>query len=120
MLLKSGLIFAPLLLGMVTLAIAGPLHAQCKVEWYFGIPCEELYKALVSQINKWATATSCATGGQKCLYKLQSANVHFISAKHTTPVAKYVDDLTFRLTSYDLHHHCHVSVRCPSLVLWMG
>uniref|UniRef100_A0A8C9RCU7 Uncharacterized protein n=1 Tax=Scleropages formosus TaxID=113540 RepID=A0A8C9RCU7_SCLFO len=107
--LKRALISASLLVFVVALATAGPLHAQCKVDWYFGIPCREVYEALVSQIKKWATIASCAMGGEKCLYKLESANVHFIAAKHTAPVTKHVDDLSFRLSSYDLYARCHVS-----------
>ncbi|KAM7390879.1 hypothetical protein PAMA_008873 [Pampus argenteus] len=51
----------------------------------------------------------CTMGGQKCLYKLQSASVHFIAAKHTTPFKRYVDDINFRLVSYHFFTCCHVS-----------
>ncbi|XP_056220619.1 uncharacterized protein LOC130161380 isoform X2 [Seriola aureovittata] len=74
-----------LAVGASELCCAGPLHAQCKVEWYFGIPCQSVYETLVSQIKKWRTMAGCSMGGQRCLYKLQSASVHFISAKHITP-----------------------------------
>uniref|UniRef100_W5MWR2 Uncharacterized protein n=1 Tax=Lepisosteus oculatus TaxID=7918 RepID=W5MWR2_LEPOC len=90
-------------------ATAGPLHAQCKVEWFFGVPCRDVYTSLVTQIKTWKTAAGCAHGGEKCLYQLESANVHFIKAKHTTPVKRYVDDLSFRLVPYQLNAHCHVS-----------
>ncbi|XP_046873386.1 uncharacterized protein LOC124465566 isoform X2 [Hypomesus transpacificus] len=63
---------------------------------------------LVTQIKKWRTLSSCAIGGQKCLYKLQSASVHFIAAKHTTPIKRQVDDITFRLVTYEFFSHCHV------------
>ncbi|XP_069369030.1 uncharacterized protein [Paralichthys olivaceus] len=74
-----------LLVGASEFCSAGPLHAQCKVEWYFGIPCQVVSESLVSQIKKWRTMASCTMGGQRCLYKLQSASVHFIEAKHTSP-----------------------------------
>uniref|UniRef100_A0A3B3RGZ4 Uncharacterized protein n=1 Tax=Paramormyrops kingsleyae TaxID=1676925 RepID=A0A3B3RGZ4_9TELE len=48
-------------------------------------------------------------GGQKCLYQLLSANVHFTAGKHTTPVKKFVDDVSFRLVPSDLYTHCRVS-----------
>ncbi|XP_037392403.1 uncharacterized protein LOC119262942 isoform X2 [Pygocentrus nattereri] len=101
-----------LLAGMLTiqastLCSAGPFHAQCKVEWYFGLPCRNVYEALVTQIKNWRTMSGCIMGGERCLYKLQSASLHFISAKHTTPVKKYVDDITFRLVSYGFFTHCH-------------
>uniref|UniRef100_A0A3Q3VWM6 Uncharacterized protein n=1 Tax=Mola mola TaxID=94237 RepID=A0A3Q3VWM6_MOLML len=54
------------------LCSAGPLHAQCKVEWYLGIPCKVVYESLVSQIKKWATMAGCTMGGQRCLYKAMS------------------------------------------------
>uniref|UniRef100_A0A8C2AG10 Uncharacterized protein n=1 Tax=Cyprinus carpio TaxID=7962 RepID=A0A8C2AG10_CYPCA len=96
-------------LGTFEFCSSGTLHAQCKVEWYFSLPCRSVYEALVTQIKKWRTVSTCATGGEKCLYKLQSASVHFISAKHTTPVKKYVDDINFRLVSYGFFTHWHVS-----------
>ncbi|XP_060928022.1 uncharacterized protein LOC133002262 isoform X3 [Limanda limanda] len=52
---------------------------------YFGIPCQVVSKSLVSQIKKWRTMEGCTMGGQRCLYKLQSASDHFIAAKHTSP-----------------------------------
>uniref|UniRef100_A0AAQ4P1U4 Uncharacterized protein n=1 Tax=Gasterosteus aculeatus aculeatus TaxID=481459 RepID=A0AAQ4P1U4_GASAC len=88
---------------------SGPLHAQCKVEWYFGIPCRVVYESLLSQINMWRTMAGCTMGGQRCLYKLQSASVHFIAAKHTTPFTGYVDDINYRLASYHFFSCCHVS-----------
>ncbi|XP_044194857.1 uncharacterized protein LOC122972145 [Thunnus albacares] len=98
-----------LAVGISELCCAGPLHAQCKVEWYFGIPCQVVYESLVSQIKKWGTMAGCTMGGQKCLYKLQSASVHFIAAKHTTPFKSYVDDINFRLVSHHFFTCCHVS-----------
>ncbi|KAA8579297.1 hypothetical protein FQN60_007087 [Etheostoma spectabile] len=76
---------------------------------YFGIPCQVVYGSLVSQIKKWSTMAGCTMGGQRCLYKLQSASVHFIAAKHTTPFKGYVDDINFRLVSYRFFTCCHVS-----------
>uniref|UniRef100_A0A674NJG8 Uncharacterized protein n=2 Tax=Takifugu rubripes TaxID=31033 RepID=A0A674NJG8_TAKRU len=89
---------------------AGPLHAQCKAEWYFGVPCKAVYELLVAQIRKWTTRASCSTGGQKCLYKLQSASVHFITAKHVSPFRRYVENINFRLVPYHFFTCCHVSV----------
>uniref|UniRef100_A0A3B4F4E7 Uncharacterized protein n=1 Tax=Pundamilia nyererei TaxID=303518 RepID=A0A3B4F4E7_9CICH len=98
-----------LAVGSSEICYAGPLHAQCKVEWYFGIPCQVVYESLVSQIKKWETMATCTMGGEKCLYKLHSASVHFISAKHTTPFKKNVYDINFRLVSFHFYTCCHVS-----------
>ncbi|XP_042366032.1 uncharacterized protein LOC121960425 [Plectropomus leopardus] len=103
-------LFAVLLTaGATELCCGGPLHAQCSVEWYFAIPCQDVYESLVSQIKKWRTMAGCSMGGQRCLYTLQSASVHFIAAKHTTPFKKYVDNINFRLASYHFFTCCHVS-----------
>ncbi|XP_061521731.1 uncharacterized protein LOC133396211 [Phycodurus eques] len=51
----------------------------------------------------------CRQGGQRCLYKLQSASVHFIAAKHISPLKKYQDSLHFRLAPYYFFTFCHVS-----------
>ncbi|XP_051872545.1 uncharacterized protein LOC127570767 isoform X1 [Pristis pectinata] len=99
----------PLLLAACPCVAGGPLHAQCRVEWTFGIPCNNVYLELVSQIKEWKTADNCANGGEKCLYTLKSANEHYIVAKHTTPVHKYVDNLTFKLTSSLSKRSCYVS-----------
>ncbi|XP_038133841.1 uncharacterized protein LOC119778593 isoform X3 [Cyprinodon tularosa] len=88
---------------------AGPLHAQCKVDWYLGLPCKDVYHLLVRQIQKWTSASGCTAGGQRCLYKLQSASVHFITAKHSGPVHREVEDIHFRLVSYDFYSSCHVA-----------
>ncbi|XP_072306463.1 uncharacterized protein [Eucyclogobius newberryi] len=88
---------------------AGPLHAQCKVDWYFGIRCEEVFEALVSQIKAWRSTSSCTTRGQRCLYKLQSASVHFIEAKHTTRFKRHVDNIHIRLMPFHFFTSCHVS-----------
>ncbi|KAG8443212.1 hypothetical protein GDO86_011859 [Hymenochirus boettgeri] len=98
-----------LLLIFPTSIVAGPLHAQCRLEWNFGITCFNIYTTLVNQIKQWTTVDSCKQGGERCLYELQSANPHYIVAKHTTMTYKYVDDLSFKLKSYDGMKSCHVT-----------
>ncbi|KAJ3611167.1 hypothetical protein NHX12_021183 [Muraenolepis orangiensis] len=88
---------------------AGPLHAQCRADWYFGIPCQSVHRALVSQIKIWRTRDGCQMGGEKCLYKLKSSSAHFIAAKHTSPFRGSAEDLYFRLVSFPLLTYCHVS-----------
>uniref|UniRef100_A0AAY4A0H6 Uncharacterized protein n=2 Tax=Denticeps clupeoides TaxID=299321 RepID=A0AAY4A0H6_9TELE len=97
-----------------TLCAAGPFHAQCRVQWYFGVPCRTVRSALVTQITKWRSTSSCARGGETCLYKLQSDSAHFITAKHASPVTGHVDDLTFRLVSSDLFTRCRVAAMSVS------
>jgi len=38
---------------------------------YFSLPCRNVYEALVTQIKKWRTVSTCAMGGEKCLYKVR-------------------------------------------------
>ncbi|XP_053716070.1 uncharacterized protein LOC128755977 [Synchiropus splendidus] len=100
--------------GLCDLSAAGPLHAQCKVEWYLGIPCQLVYEALVTQIKRWGPTASCSTGGQRCLYKLQSASSHFISAKHLTPIKRHEDQINFRLVPFHFFSCCHVAAMSVS------
>ncbi|XP_061661969.1 uncharacterized protein LOC133493047 isoform X2 [Syngnathoides biaculeatus] len=76
---------------------------------YFGIPCQVVYESLVLQIKQWETMAGCRQGGQRCFYKLQSASVHFIAAKHISPFKKYMDSIHFRLVPYYFFTSCHVS-----------
>lgn len=91
--------------GSITLfKVGGPLHASCKVNWNIGSSCQDTTQKIINQIGKW-NGTDC-TGpqgdGEKCRYALtgrkDSSTNTILSATHTTPVHKYVDDLTFTLT----------------------
>ncbi|XP_064410820.1 uncharacterized protein LOC135355128 isoform X2 [Latimeria chalumnae] len=64
--------------------------------------------ALVSQIKNWTTADNCEYVGEKCLYTLEHVDAGKITAKHTTPRNKYVDDLTFTLIPTEGQKSCHV------------
>ena len=91
------------LLASASSSLAG-LHAQCSLEWVFGISCQNVSTALVSQIKKWNGEEGCASGGEKCLYDLVSHSEdkpgsYVIKATHKTPKRHFVDDLTFTLTS---------------------
>ncbi|KAK2905360.1 hypothetical protein Q8A67_007159 [Cirrhinus molitorella] len=87
-------------IGILCALAAGPLHAQCFVEWKIGIPCFDVSSLLVNQIKEWSTET-CPGKSQRCLYSLVSVNADDITATHTTPVMRFVDDITFNLTSPD-------------------
>ena len=48
----------------------------------FGVPCRDVYVALVNQIKAWRTRASCESGGENCLYEvggpiLYPPTVHF-------------------------------------------
>ncbi|KAE8596105.1 hypothetical protein XENTR_v10015970 [Xenopus tropicalis] len=100
---------AALLLFLPCSIVAGPLHAQCKLEWRFGITCYDVYIALVTQIKQWTSIDTCQQGGERCLYELQSADPHYIVAKHTSRAHNYVDDLSFKLQSYGRRLTCYVT-----------
>ncbi|XP_077347014.1 uncharacterized protein LOC143996069 [Lithobates pipiens] len=103
----------PLLTTLLSLSpplSADPFHAQCRLEWNFGISCFTVYTSLVTQIKLWTSVDSCIKeGGERCLYELQSANVHYIVAKHRNLIHNYVDDLTFKLKPIAAIQSCKVS-----------
>merc|ERR1712062_372408 len=83
-----------------------PIHASCEIDWTFGEPCESVHSKIVAQINEWdveicpMTSEGCSKlpCGQKCLYKLTETTETSITGTHTTPVARYVDDIAFDFT----------------------
>ncbi|XP_018419535.1 PREDICTED: uncharacterized protein LOC108793090 [Nanorana parkeri] len=99
-----------ILSSLLPALFAGPFHAQCRLEWNFGIPCFNVYTSLVTQIKLWTSVDNCIKeGGERCLYELQSANEHYIVAKHRNLMHNYVDDLTFKLRPVGVMHSCQVS-----------
>ncbi|KAM5157975.1 uncharacterized protein ACMZJ9_009244 [Mantella aurantiaca] len=98
------------LLSLSPPVVSGPFHAQCRLEWNFGISCFNVYTSLVTQIKLWTSMDSCIKeGGERCLYELQSANEHYIVAKHRNLIHDYVDDLMFKLVPVEAMNFCHVS-----------
>nr|XP_011434231.2 uncharacterized protein LOC105333102 [Crassostrea gigas] len=79
----------------------GPVHASCKVDWTFGLSCDEVKTKIKAQITAWTSADNCANGGEKCLYTFTSEAATVLKATHSTPVKHYVDDLTFTFTAVD-------------------
>ncbi|XP_037076523.1 uncharacterized protein LOC119097583 isoform X2 [Pollicipes pollicipes] len=70
-----------------------PWHASCQADWTFGKPCPDVMSTIVDQMNAWAGPDGCVGGGEKCLYEVTSAAGNVVTGTHTTPVAKYVDEL---------------------------
>ncbi|TRY88849.1 hypothetical protein DNTS_016933 [Danionella cerebrum] len=97
-----GSALAALVLGVGILGAlaAGPLHAQCAVRWKIGLPCFDVSSLLVNQIKEWSTQ-SCPGTSQRCFYALVSVSSDDISATHSTPVMRFVDDVTFNFSSSD-------------------
>lgn len=99
--MNSSLFYAIVLTSIVSCQstslkrLFGPIHASCNIDWNFGISCNETSQKIVAQMVKWGEI-DCGTS-EKCLYKLKSKNETTLLATHTTPVKKYVDDLTFTL-----------------------
>ncbi|KAA0716144.1 hypothetical protein E1301_Tti015854 [Triplophysa tibetana] len=94
----SALVLLILGVGILCALAAGPLHAQCAVEWKIGISCFDVSALLVNQMKEWSTET-CPGTSQRCRYSLTTVNADDITATHTTPVMRFVDDLTFNLSS---------------------
>ncbi|CAL1526736.1 unnamed protein product [Lymnaea stagnalis] len=70
-----------------------PIHASCNVDWNFGLTCPDTSNKIINQIDLWK-GEDCGTG-EKCRYTFISFDNVTLKATHTTPVKKYVDDLTF-------------------------
>ncbi|XP_027020051.1 uncharacterized protein LOC113654230 [Tachysurus fulvidraco] len=84
--------------GLLSVLAAGPLHAHCSVTWTVDIPCFDASSLLVNQIKEWTT-DHCPLKSQKCLFSLTSVIGDDIIATHTTPVMRFIDDITFNFSS---------------------
>merc|ERR1711872_1107227 len=95
-------IFSVLLLIASSQALPRDLfHASCSVKWTLSESCEVAQEKIVNQMNLWDNE-DCGTKpgdtsphGQKCLYKHTGNNGLETTGTHTTPIHRYVDDLTF-------------------------
>jgi len=97
-----GYVLAASLLGAVAPASTGDLlHASCSVKWTLSESCASTQTKIVDQMNLWDNE-DCGTKpgdesphGQKCLYKHTGSDGLITYGTHTTPIMRYVDDLTF-------------------------
>merc|ERR1719410_1765208 len=104
--MKSLFIFA----SFLALGSAFPkdlLHAECSVKWTVSLDCEGTQQKIVDQMNLWDNE-DCGTKpgdtsphGQKCLYKHTGNDGLTTTGTHPTPIARYVDDLTFTFVPGD-------------------
>jgi len=93
-----------ILASLLALAIAKPrdlFHAECYVDWTVSIDCANAQTKIVQQINDWDNE-DCGTKpgdtephGQKCLYKHLRDEGIMTYGTHTTPIARYIDDIDF-------------------------
>lgn len=85
-------------------------HASCEIEWTIpGKNCREIKDRLINQMNVWKDDSNCGKVsescpslpcGQNCLYTYQSTDENGkITGKHTTPVKRYNDSISFEFTS---------------------
>merc|ERR1711963_771513 len=81
-----------------------PWHASCQLEWTLPESCETVKTKLIEQMNLWEGDSNCGQVsetcpslpcGQNCLYKLVSSEQNTLKGTHTTPVKRYVDNMTF-------------------------
>merc|ERR1711992_347409 len=80
-----------------------PLHASCSVKWTLSESCASAQEKIIGQMNLWDNE-DCETKpdddqphGQKCLYHHTGTEGSVTTGTHTTPIHRYVDDLTFTL-----------------------
>ncbi|TRY85401.1 hypothetical protein DNTS_033863 [Danionella cerebrum] len=78
-----------LTLAINQMTTAEPLHAQCRIIWLFGIPCEEVFVSLVKQIKDWQGMSGCMTVGQRCLHtsrqwtSKEDLNFHLVATEES-------------------------------------
>merc|ERR1712110_316953 len=98
-----------------------PWHASCKIEWQFPQSCSTVRGQIVGQINAWegdslcpGTSPGCPEFpcGQNCLYSLTSSSDSRVTGTHATPVARYVDDISFKFSENS--QGCAVSAKSSS------
>jgi len=95
-----------ILVSCLAMAAAVPapkdlFHAECSVKWTLSESCESVQEKIVNQMMAWDNE-DCGTkpgdnkpNGQKCLYKHTGNDGMVTSGTHTTPIHRYIDDLTF-------------------------
>lgn len=76
-------------------------HAQCEVQWTLNEDCTSAQTKIVDQMNAWDNE-DCGTqpgdtepNGQKCLYHWTGNDGLTTTGTHTTPIHRYVDEMTF-------------------------
>merc|ERR1711862_1040666 len=84
------------------------LHAECSVKWTLSESCESAQEKIINQMILWDNE-DCGTKpgddkphGQKCLYKHTGTEGLVTTGTHTTPIHRYVDDLTFTFVPEDV------------------
>jgi hypothetical protein len=88
------LVIVALLASLLSLSCAQNFdHAHCGLTWQATVSCSKFIGFLAKEI----TAFSCTVCQEKNYTMVARTNTT-ITALHTTPVAKYVDDLSFTAT----------------------
>eukprot|EP00092_Neocalanus_flemingeri_P037705 GFUD01041051.1.p1 GENE.GFUD01041051.1~~GFUD01041051.1.p1 ORF type:complete len:172 (-),score=26.16 GFUD01041051.1:126-641(-) len=83
-----------------------PWHASCTIKWQVPESCQEFKTKILNQLTAWEGDSLCPTTsnscpvlpcGQNCLYKFISSTANTVQGTHTTPVARYTDDVSFTM-----------------------
>merc|ERR1712110_369471 len=98
---KFLILFLPPLAWAASPGPRDPLHASCSVKWTLSESCTSAQQKIIDQMNLWDNE-DCETKpdddkphGQKCLYHHTGTEGAVTTGTHTTPIHRYVDDLTF-------------------------
>merc|ERR1712010_314287 len=79
-------------------------HAECSVVWTVSEECESVQTKIESQMFEWYSEENCgeivdnSPNGQKCLYRHNCTEGMVTTGTHTTPIQRYIDDMTFTFT----------------------
>eukprot|EP00093_Oithona_nana_P007844 07844.XXX_113270_113950_1 [CDS] Oithona nana genome sequencing. len=105
--MKSLIVFSALLVLATAAVTKDLLHAECTVKWTVSVDCAMTQQKIVDQMNAWdnedceTKPDDTAPHGQKCLYKHTGSEGTTTYGTHTTPIQRYVDDLTFNFQALD-------------------
>ncbi|KAI3374844.1 hypothetical protein L3Q82_021387 [Scortum barcoo] len=98
MAVRTLVVACALFLGMCIITSGKPTettHAFCKIVWLFGIPCNQVNMAIVTQIKAMGS------------YKLGSVTPTLIQANHTSAVGQ-IEGVNFTMTGTSMSMGCHV------------
>merc|ERR1712223_292379 len=79
-------------------------HAECSVVWTVSEECESVQTKIEDQMFEWYSEENCGEivdnqpNGQKCLYRHNCTEGMVTTGTHTTPIQRYIDDMTFTFT----------------------
>nr|XP_022310567.1 uncharacterized protein LOC111115935 [Crassostrea virginica] len=70
-----------------------PYHASCRVEWTFGVQCNEVRAKLTSQVTQWSDSGDCPD--DRCKYEIMADDGNILRVRHNATSFFYINDIEF-------------------------